>query len=376
VSLRGGTVDLGETPIVTEVNDDFLPGIYQLAPASAGEGVPAQVFQDGAKRFLAFIVPQLTAARTTVYSLERRRIQDRDYARGVWFDVRGDSLAVHLDQDNIAGYRVDNGAKPIIHPLVGPTGDAFTRAFPMAVLPGEDDDHPHQRSCWFTHGKVNGVDFWSEGGKSGRIKQTKRRIVAEGPVLARMATANDWFGPDGKRVCSDDRTVTFYRTHESRMIDFEFTIHASNGPVTFGDTKEGMFGIRVASTMNVSRKRGGRITNAEGLVDDKAWGKASPWVDYVGPVHEKTVGIAVLNRPDSFRYPTTWHVRTYGLFAANPFGWHDFGRAERGDYTIESGNSIAFGYRVILHVGDTKAAGIDRAFAAYAKPPAVEIVKE
>ena len=153
-------------------------------------------------------------------------------------------------------------------------------------------------------------------------------------MLARIATTDDWLAPDGTRVCADERTVTFYRTQEARVIDFEFKIHASDGPLTFGDTKEGMFGIRVASSMDVTRKAGGRITNAEGLTDEKAWGKASPWVDYVGPVNEKTVGIAVLNHPGSFRYPTTWHVRTYGLFAANPFGWHDFGKPERGDYTV------------------------------------------
>ncbi len=376
VTVRGGAVDLGETPIVTEVNDEFSPGVYQLEPASGGEGMPAQVFQDGARRLLAFILPPLAAGRTAIYSLERRRIQDSDYSRGIWFRPRRDSVEVLLDQDNFAGYRVDSGTKPIIHPLVGPTNDPYTRAYPMYLVPGEDHDHPHQRSCWFTHGKVNGIDFWSEVGKCGSIKQTSRQVTVEGLVLARLATKNDWLGPDGKVVCRDDRTVTFYRTHDSRVIDFEFTIHASDGPVTFGDTKEGMFGIRVASSMNVTRKTGGRITNAEGLVDEKAWGQASPWVDYVGPVHEKMVGIAVLNRPDSFRFPTTWHVRTYGLFAANPFGWHDFGKPERGDYTVPDGKSVTFGYRVILHAGDTKAAGIDRAFSAYAKPLVVEVVKQ
>jgi hypothetical protein len=109
------------------------------------------------------------------------------------------------------------------------------------------------------------------------------------------------------------------------------------------------------------------------LADEKAWGQASPWVDYVGPINGKTVGIAVLNHPASFRYPTTWHVRTYGLFAANPFGWHEFGKTERGDHTLAKGESMTFGYRVIFHEGDTTAAGIDRLFSAYAKPPVVDI---
>ena len=189
-------------------------------------------------------------------------------------------------------------------------------------------------------------------------------------MLARMATKDNWLAPDGRSVCQDERIMTFYRTYEARIVDFEIKLIAHSGPVEFRDTKEGSFGIRVASSMDVDKKTGGKITNAEGLTNEKAWGQASPWVDYVGPVGGKTVGIAVLNHPSSFRYPTTWHVRTYGLFAANPFGWHDFGRAEKGDYTIPQGQSITFRYRVILHTGDTKSAGIAARFAGYVKPPA------
>jgi methane monooxygenase PmoA-like len=164
-----------------------------------------------------------------------------------------------------------------------------------------------------------------------------------------------------------------FNTKAARVLDFDITIKATAGPVTFGDTKEGMFGLRVASSMDVNRKKGGKITNAEGITDDAAWGKASPWVDYTGPVGGETVGIAILNHPDSFRYPTTWHVRTYGLFAANPFGWHDFGRSEKGDYTIPDGERISFRYRVIFHKGDTASADIDASFKTYAKPPSVVV---
>jgi hypothetical protein len=375
LTVRAPEANLGETPVVTEAPDGLAPGIYQLRPENAPDPLPAQVFEYRETRFLSFVIPRLTAAgpaRFTIAALPSPGVQSPP---GLSIRDRGTSLAVFLDQESWTEYRVDIGSKPILFPLIGPTGDRYTRAYPMEQIAGEDHDHPHQRSCWFTHGSVNGVDFWSEGAKAGRIKETHRAVLPRGPVLARIATSDDWLAPDGKRVCSDDRTITFYRTHEARVIDFEFKIHASDGPLTFGDTKEGMFGLRVASSMDVTRKGGGRITNAEGLTDEKAWGKPSPWVDYVGPVNEKTVGIAVLNHPESFRYPTTWHVRTYGLFAANPFGWHDFGKPERGDYTLPAGASIVFKYRVILHAGDTNAAHLAQAFSAYAKPPVVEITK-
>ncbi len=265
-------------------------------------------------------------------------------------------------------------------PSIGPTGDSYTRAYPMKPdVPGEDRDHPHQRSFWFTHGDVNGFDFWASDpinkpkANFGSIRETHRTAEVQGAVLAVLQTTDDWLGPEGKRVCMDERVVRVYRTKLVRILDFEITIKAIDGPVTFGDTKEGMFGLRLASSMDVSKKKGGKITNAEGVTDDAAWGKASPWVDYVGPVDGKTVGVSILNHPASFRYPTTWHVRTYGLFAANPFGWHDFGIKEPGRYVLPAGGSLRFAYRVILHEGDTASAHLADAFQAYSHLPKVEV---
>ncbi|MHC5544912.1 DUF6807 domain-containing protein, partial [Singulisphaera rosea] len=220
-------------------------------------------------------------------------------------------------------YRTGPGPKPFYFPVFGPTGVAVTRAYPMEIIKGEDPDHPHQRSMWFTHGKVNGIDFWSEIKGHGSIRETSREIIDGGPAVGVIRTTDDWLAPDGKKVLEDVRDVRFHDTGAVRIIDFGITLKATAGPVTFGDTKEGMFGLRVASSMDVNKKTGGKNTNAEGLTDDAAWGKPSPWVDYPGPVVGQTLGIAIMNHPESFRFPTTWHVRTYGLFAANPFGWHD-----------------------------------------------------
>jgi hypothetical protein len=246
----------------------------------------------------------------------------------------------------------------------------------MEKVAGEDTDHPHQRSFWFTHGSVNAVDFWSEQGRHGTIRETSRRLIRDGGLVGGLLTTDDWLGPDGAKICSDERTIMFFATESVRVVDFAITIRATAGPVTFGDTKEGSFGLRLASSMNVKRKAGGKITNAEGRTDADAWGKASPWVDYTGPVEGKTVGVAILNHPESFRYPTTWHVRDYGLFAANPFGYRDFGRSEPGAHTVPAGGSMTLRYRVILHEGDTESANIGAAFEAFARPPKVEVVKE
>ena len=229
---------------------------------------------------------------------------------------------------------------------------------------------------------VNGVDFWASDPLNppkpnyGTIRETARKALISGPAVGLLRTTDDWLGPGGKKVCEDERIVRVYDTASSRVFDFDVTLKATNGPVTFGDTKEGMFGLRVASSMDVKSKPGGKITNADGITDDAAWGKASPWVDYTGPVEGKTVGVAILNHPDSFRYPTTWHVRTYGLFAANPFGWHDFGMKQSGEYVLPEGEVLRFRYRVILHPGDTASAHLPEQFTAYATPPKVSLLAE
>jgi hypothetical protein len=365
--------------VVAELKGTLPPGLYTLKHGEDGASTPAEVFERAGKTFIALTIDQGEANGTGSYTISgpapesaKAIAPDRLKAPEVPIATGGKPFATYLSGD---------GPKPYYFPVIGPTGASYTRAYPMKAVKGEDEDHPHQRSLFFTHGNVNGFDFWASDPKNkpnpkfGSIKETSRTIVHNGQLAAVLRTTDDWLGPDGKKVLEDEREVAFYGLGKNRIMDFDITLKASNGPVTFGDTKEGMFGLRVASSMDVKSKTnsGGKIVNAEGITDDAAWGKASPWVDYTGPVEGKTVGIAILNHPDSFRYPTTWHVRTYGLFAANPFGWHDFGQPKSGEYVLPKGESIRFRYRLILHAGDTGTANLPAEFQAYARPPRVEI---
>ncbi|MFO0910553.1 MAG: PmoA family protein [Isosphaeraceae bacterium] len=382
LAIKNNGDALGETPLVTKVPPSVKPGVYRLVPRGGGEtAVFAQVSQEEGESILTVMLPAVPARSTVHYTLDTRPGTERGDR---WVSVKpsGTDIEVTISGKPFTVYRGGEASKPYLYPVIGPTGAAFTRAYPMVKdLPGEDHDHPHQRSFWFTHGKVNGLDFWASdplnGNKPafGSIRETSRR-TGSGLSVGFIRTTNDWLDHDGKRVCSDERLMRFYSTKEARVLDFEITIRATDGPVTFGDTKEGMFGLRVASSMDVTKKKGGKITNAEGLTNEAAWGKASPWVDYTGPVDGKTVGIAILNHPSSFRFPTTWHVRTYGLFAANPFGWNDFGLKKSGDHTIPKGETMHFGYRVIFHEGDTEAARVADQFRTYSQPLPVEFQGE
>ncbi len=283
---------------------------------------------------------------------------------------------ISLDGKLFTRYVFAGAPKPFFYPVIGPTGKAVTRAYPMEKVAGESSDHPHQRSIWFTHGAVNGVDFWSETPAAG--KQVQRTLM---PGKDGHISVCDWFTVDNKKICEDTRTFRFFSSPSTRGMDVVWQIKASEGALTFGDTKEGSFGIRLADTMKV-KGGGGHIENSRGEKDGDTWGKRAEWVDYYGPVEGETLGIAIFDHPKNFRHPTYWHVRDYGLFAVNPFGIHDFdveyvkdanGKEKivrrqpkgAGDYTVPAGETLTLRYRILVHKGDTASAKIADAWKEY-----------
>jgi hypothetical protein len=159
------------------------------------------------------------------------------------------------------------------------------------------------------------------------------------------------------------------RDEHQRMFDFEITLRPSDGDLTFGDTKEGTMAVRLAETMRLQGKVGhGHIVNSEGIRDDQTWGKKADWCDYYGPVEGKIVGMAIFDHPENPRHPTWWHVRDYGLFAANPFGKHDFEKLPdktAGNLVVPAGKTITFRYRFYLHEGDAEQGGVAEKYREY-----------
>ena len=289
-------------------------------------------------------------------------------------DLTKQGVTVKIDDQPFTEYLVRSGTKPILWPIIGPSGKPLTRAYPMQKdTKGAKGtkDHVHHRSLWFTHGSVNGIDFWAEtpAGKTGTIVHRKFVKISSGADAARIVTENDWISPAGKKVCEDKRDLTFGASGDARWIDFDISVRASEGPLEFGDTKEGSFGLRVADSMRVDAHGGGQIVSSAGLTDGDAWGKPADWVDYHGPLDGQTVGIAIFDHPSSFRHPTGWHVRTYGLFAANPFAQQSF-TSKKGDgepFRLAAGKTIELHYRVYLHRGDEKQGKVAEAYADYAR---------
>jgi len=189
----------------------------------------------------------------------------------------------------------------------------------------------------------------------------------------------DWLDQPGNVVLTEERQVTVYDLGPGlRLMDVALTFHASEGPVTFGDTKEGgLLSVRVATSMDA--KGQGRIENADGGIQEpECWGKRAAWCDYSGPVGGQVVGITFMDHPRNPLFPTHWHVRAYGLMTANPFGLHDFYRdpehPHRGDWTIPAGESRAFYYRVLIHPGDAAFGRVRAHYQDFAHPPRVVVL--
>lgn len=276
--------------------------------------------------------------------------------------VKEGVLEVREHNEVIAVYRYGKDLfKPYFYPVYAPRGLLITRDAPP--------DHIHHRSLWTAHGDINGVNLWSETEKSGFIKCLEPPSIALSEDKCAIASRNLWVSRDGVPLLSEYRKVIFWKTTPTaRLIDYEVTFHASYASVTFGDTKEGgIIAFRIADSMRESTG-GGRIRNSEGGIGEpQCWGKRARWCDYTGKVNGSVAGITILDHPDNPRHPTYWHVRAYGLFAANCFGISHFeGKSgSPGALTLEKGSKITFKYRVILHTGDIEIKRIEEYYKEY-----------
>jgi len=298
-------------------------------------------------------------------------------AAQVKFTPAAEKIDVEIDGKPFTTFYIagDDAPKPYLHPLRMADGLIITRRFPMESVPGETKDHPHHRGLWFTHGLINGIDFWINE-KSDRPLKVPRGVikldgtpkVKEGKKQGTIDSVHIWSTPDGKPLLSEKRRMTFHSDPTLRMVDLDVTFTAIE-KVVWGDTKEGFFAIRIRDEMTEKSKGGKMISSTGAETMRNIWGKAFPWVDYSGTLEGKKVGLAILEHPKSFRAPTYWHARDYGLFAANPFGLHDFfsDKTKDGSHTMEPKQSITFRFRVVIHPEETAQANIAKLFEEYAK---------
>ena len=259
---------------------------------------------------------------------------------------------------------------PCLYPLIGPSGPNITRHFPFKKdVAGEQSDHPHHISFWFTHGLINGHDFWH---RSKNVPPSNIVLKSYGDIAKNSFTANLAWEHNSKALLNEKRRYSFSVSEKDLIIDLTSTLTALED-VTFGDTKEGSLGLRLTPSLRLKGKVAkGSIENSEGHKDGAAWGKRAKWVAYHGPNSEgEATVVALMDHPDNLRHPTWWHARDYGLLAANPFGQHDFEGKKKephlGDHLLEKGKSLTQKYRLIIQHGSFSAGSLKTNFTNFSK---------
>lgn len=271
---------------------------------------------------------------------ESAEILARPAANPVRFEEIEHGLAVYIGDRLFTRYIHDPAlAKPYLGPIFNSRGDSFTRLDLTAT------EHPHQRSLIIAVGDVNGIDFWNEPSGCGREEHEGYRDIICGVNYGSFTADNVWKAPDGTPLVKESRCFTFYaQSAACRYMDLAVEFRAEFGKVVFGATKEaGPLGIRVADSLRADH--GGRIRNAYGAEgEQECWGRCASWCLNEGVLNGLPCGIAVFDHEDNERYPTAWHVRNYGLFAANNLFF-------KGGLTIEAGQSLLYRYRIVFYEG-------------------------
>jgi hypothetical protein len=278
-----------------------------------------------------------------------------------------EDIAVNVDGKpfTVFHYGTD-AAKPYLSPLRSASGKIVTRHFPMEYIETESHDHMHHRGLWFSYDDVNGVKFWENDPSYTKGNMGKQVVTSakwkDGDKTGTLTATIEWRDGKGKVLIVETREMTFRSDAQLRIIDFRTTLTAAE-PVTFGDTKEGAFAIRLADSF--TERKGGKITDADGRATmAKVWGKRSNWVDYTAEVEGEKIGVAIFDAPSNPRHPTYWHARDYGLFALNPFGQNAFDqKLDESKWSLPKGDKISFLWRVAIHPGDADVAALYREFA-------------
>jgi len=279
----------------------------------------------------------------------------RGAEKTVQLTLKGDSLDITVGGEPFTVYHfAKTQKKPYFWPVRSPEGLVMTRSLEKTK------DHPHHKGLWFSVDEVNGIRFWAE---KGTIQNVSVEPITASGNPARFKVVNHWLGKDGQPILIETTTISI---DGNRVITYDANLAAAKGPVTFHDTKEGLFGFRVAPSMTGAK--GGKIQNAEGLHGEEpgCWGKTSAWVEYDGNVEGKTVGVAIFDNPHNFR-PSRYHVRNYGLFAISPFGEKAYtnGKNAAAPFVLAPGANLRLRYGLYIHDGDEQAADVAGVYRKY-----------
>jgi len=303
--------------------------------------------------------------------------RSQNKTKDIKFEIFESFHQIHILKEGqpFASYLYDSTLlKPVLYPVYSPSGILVERQYPFYNVTDESHDHPHHTGLFFTYGsegEVNGNNFWANQQGLTKIQHTSVKQMRSESDKAILETLSHWIDEDGKTLLEEDWLTVFTGNEKNHTIDFTIRLKAITEDVVFKDTKEGMFGIRVADWLSEERGNGTYLNSQGDTTEAGVWGKRAKWVRLEGSYDGRKIGILIINHPESVNFPTYWHARGYGLFAANPLGQSVFemGRGVENpqplNYVIKAGDSALFKYRMIIYEGDLTVDEIEASYKEY-----------
>jgi len=287
-------------------------------------------------------------------------------------------------------------AKPVLYPLRTAKGTIITRGYPLELRPGERVDHPHHAGLWLNYESVNGIDFWNnseaikpqDAPKMGTIRHRSVVSAKSGSDEGELEVEADWLTYDKRVLLKEDTRFVFRGGPNFRAVDRITTLRALGEKVVFADEKDGMLGLRVVRALEAPSDKpevftdgSGRPTTvakldnngvngvyltSEGKKGEAAWGTPGRWCNLSGKVGDEPVTISIFDHPSNPGFPTYWHARGYGLFAANPLGDKIFSNGkEELNLTLVPNQSVTFRYRILISSGIAAPESTETAYKAF-----------
>jgi hypothetical protein len=311
-------------------------------------------------------------------------------------DNEAQKVDVYIEGKPFTSYIYPNTIKkPVLYPLITPDGTKITRKYPLEPSVGERVDHPHHVGLWFNYGDVNGLDFWNNSDaipddkKSGYGTIVHKSInqISSGDNEAYIDVTMEWKSPQGKVLIQEDTRYVFMGKNKEYTID-RITKLTAKEDVDFKDNKEGVLGIRVIRALEHPSEKpeiftdangiptkvaelnnegvNGSYINAEGIEGVDVWAKRSNWVNLRSTIGDENISLVILDHKDNVGYPTYWHARGYGLFAANPLGQEVFSKGENVlNFKLDKGESTTFKHQVIVASEALTKSEIDSRFSNF-----------
>jgi hypothetical protein len=231
---------------------------------------------------------------------------------------------------------------------------------------------------WFSWKMLNGLNYWEEDPKTGwpdgRTEVVRSRVIPQKDHSAGIFLTLTYHTPGGPTLLTENRSIRVSAPGKDGRyrIDWRATFTAGSQDVLLqgGTAGGGYAGLSVRVSQ---ASKDWILIDSEGRSDQpggghtakNTHGQKARWMDFSvsDSASGETGGIAILQHPSSFRYPTHWHNV---MDEAVPFGYFSPAPLWAEPYTLPAGKTLEVSYRILVHPGRGAPGPLDAEWKSFA----------